>query len=152
MNFSEQDHQWMRHALELAKMAELNNEVPIGAVLISENKIIGEGSNSPITHHDPTAHAEIMALRAGAKNIGNYRLVDTTLYVTLEPCAMCVGAIVHARVKRVVFGAFDPKSGAVSSVFELGENEKFNHRVQYEGGLLAEPCGVLLKDFFRAKR
>ena len=151
-DFSEEDYFWMQHAIHLAEIAKEYQEVPVGAVLILDNKIIGEGSNCPIREKDPTAHAEIIALRVGAKNSGNYRLLDSTLYVTLEPCLMCVGALVHARVKRVVFGAADPKSGAVQSVFQMKEATQFNHRVIYEGGLLANQCGALLSDFFRARR
>lgn len=152
--FTEQDVFWMRRAILLAEQAAVNNEVPVGAVLISEaeNTILGEGLNASIGLCDPTAHAEIVALRAGAKNLKNYRLVDTTLYVTLEPCVMCVGAIVHARVSRVVFGASDPKAGAVCSVFQFSEDKLLNHRVNYQGGLLAEECGELLKKFFRERR
>src|SRR3990167_9926865 len=147
-DFSEEDYFWMQHAIHLAEIAKEYQEVPVGAVLILDNKIIGEGSNCPIREKDPTAHAEIIALRVGAKNSGNYRLLNSTLYVTLEPCLMCVGALVHARVKRVVFGAMDPKSGAVQSVFQMKEADQFNHRVRYQGGLLADQCGMLLSDFF----
>lgn len=150
--FSDQDLSWMQHALSLAKEAANRQEVPVGAVLVLDNQIISEGANSPIKMHDPTAHAEIIALRQAAEKIGNYRLINTTLYVTLEPCVMCVGALVHARVKRVVFGASDPKVGAVSSVFQLGSSQQFNHRINFEGGLLAEQCGQLLSDFFKARR
>lgn len=152
MLFSDQDHIWMRHAIQLAKTAAQHDEVPVGAVLVSENKILGEGFNRPINYCDPTAHAEVLALRAGGKEINNYRLIDTILYVTLEPCLMCVGAIAHARVKRVVFGAYDLKTGAVQSTFQLGGIAKLNHRPDYQGGLLAEECGKLLSDFFQAKR
>jgi tRNA(adenine34) deaminase len=146
------DEYWMRQAILLANKAESLDEVPVGAVLVHENKIIGEGWNQPIGLNDPTAHAEIMALRAGALTVKNYRLVDTTLYVTLEPCAMCVGAIIHARVKRVVFGASDPKTGAAGSVFPLLNDDKFNHKVEVTGGVLADECGGLLKRFFGKKR
>lgn len=146
------DHSWMQHAISLAKTAASKGEVPVGAVLVVDDKIIGEGWNRPIGDCDPSAHAEIIALRAGAKTIQNYRLLNSTLYVTLEPCAMCVGALVHARVKRVVFGAYDPKSGAVSSALTLSQASSFNHRVHYEGGLLAIECGALLSDFFRERR
>lgn len=152
MMFSEEDNFWIERAIRLAEEAGRNNEVPVGALLVLENKIIGEGSNRPIAACDPSAHAEIIALRSAAKNIGNYRLNHSTLYVTLEPCIMCVGAIVHARVKRVVFGARDPKSGAVESVFEFGKTDKLNHVVNYEGGLREAECGKLLSDFFRARR
>lgn len=146
------DLQWMQHALSLAQMAERNNEVPVGAVLVLNNKVIGEGSNCPISTCDPSAHAEMVALRAGAKTINNYRLTDTTLYITLEPCIMCIGAIIHARVKRVVFGAYDPRTGAVTSAFQMKDDQQLNHRVIYEGGLLAEECGKLLSNFFKARR
>jgi tRNA(adenine34) deaminase len=143
---------FMQRALELAKTAEKNNEVPVGAVLVHENKIIAEGWNQPITSCDPTAHAEIVAVREGAKKLNNYRLNQTTLFVTLEPCAMCVGALVHARVQRVVFGAFDPKAGAVQSVFPLGTANQFNHKVIFEGGILEKECGEVLSRFFKKKR
>lgn len=150
--FSERDHHWMQHAISLAKRAKEQAEVPVGAVLIHDDQVIGEGFNSPIRYSDPTAHAEILALRSGASAMNNYRLIHSTLYVTLEPCIMCLGAIVHARVARVVFGAHDPKSGAVMSAFDLGNTNKLNHRVDYVGGLLGDECGKLLSDFFRARR
>jgi tRNA(adenine34) deaminase len=150
--FSERDDSWMRHALSLAKKAEAQGDVPVGAVLIHDETIIGEGFNSPIHHCDPTAHAEVLALRAGAKTLNNYRLVNSTLYVTLEPCVMCLGALVHARVKRVVFGAYEPRAGAVQSAFALGEAHQFNHQIEYAGGLLSDEAGALLSQFFRAKR
>jgi len=150
--FSEQDHYFMQRAIELARSAADNNEVPVGAVLVFDNQIIGEGWNCPIKNCDPTAHAEMIALRQGAAALANYRTIDTTLYVTLEPCIMCVGAIVHARVKKVIFGAPDPKTGAVQSVFAMADAQVFNHRVEYAGGLLAQPCGALLKEFFKARR
>ena len=146
------DEQWMREALLLARQAEAAGEVPVGAVLVKDGKLIGSGWNQPIGAHDPTAHAEVMALRAAAKAAGNYRLVDTTLYVTLEPCAMCSGALVHARVARLVYGAADPKSGAAGSVFDLVRTDKLNHRLEVEGGVLAEDCGVLLRTFFASRR
>ncbi len=150
--FSERDHHWMQHAIKLAETAAQKNEVPVGAVLIFEDKIIAEGLNSPIFNCDPTAHAEIIALRLAGKNIGNYRLMNTTLYVTLEPCVMCVGAMVHARIQRLVFGAYDPKAGAISSAFQLLETKKFNHHFEFQGGLLAQECGKLLQSFFQSKR
>jgi tRNA(adenine34) deaminase len=143
---------WMRHAFSLAQTAAKNNEVPVGAVLVLDGAIIGEGWNCPISACDPTAHAEIIALREGALALQNYRLLDTTLYVTLEPCAMCVGAIVHARVKRVIFGAFDPKAGAVSSALPLAQSAVFNHQVTYKGGIMANECGALLSKFFQTRR
>lgn len=142
----------MRHALRLAQRAETLGEVPIGAVLVKDNQLIAEGWNSPIAGHDPTAHAEINALREAGKHIGNYRLIDTCLYVTLEPCVMCMGAIVHARVKRLVFGAFDPKRGAVCSVLNLAHADFLNHAVTWQGGVLETECSELLKDFFRIRR
>lgn len=142
----------MRRALELARRAAAGGEVPVGAVLVKDGAIVGEGWNHPISGLDPTAHAEIGALRAGAAALGNYRLIDTTLYVTIEPCVMCAGAIVHARVKRLVYGAADLKAGAAGSVFDIFASGKVNHVVQVEGGVLAEECSNLLKEFFRQKR
>ncbi|MDR3491821.1 MAG: tRNA adenosine(34) deaminase TadA [Gammaproteobacteria bacterium] len=150
--FTERDQYWMQHAIKLAEAAAKNNEVPVGAVLVKDDEIISEGLNSPIYDFDPTAHAEILALREGGKNLGNYRLVNTTLYVTLEPCVMCVGAMIHARIQRLVFGAYDPKAGAIDSAFNLLESKKFNHHFEYQGGLFAQECGKLLQDFFKAKR
>lgn len=148
----ENDIVWMQHAIRLAETAAQHGEVPVGAVLVLDNQIIGEGWNRPISQHDPSAHAEIVALRDAANKIKNYRLVDTTMYVTLEPCLMCVGALVHARVKRVVFGASDPKTGAVQSMFQLGESQKFNHQIQYTSGVLSVQCGELLRQFFQKRR
>jgi tRNA(adenine34) deaminase len=128
------DKHWMRQALALARRAEKQDEVPVGAVLVLKDEAIGEGWNRPIAGRDPTAHAEIMALRAAAQRLDNYRLVDTIMYVTLEPCVMCAGAIIHARVSRVVFGAFDPRGGAAGSVFDILTTERLNHRVNCEGG------------------
>jgi len=142
----------MRHALRLAQRAEDLGEVPIGAVLVKDDKLIAEGWNSPIASNDAAAHAEINALRAAGKAINNYRLIDTTLYVTLEPCVMCMGAIAHARVKRLVFGAFDPKRGAVCNALNLVDADFLNHKVNWQGGVLEVECSELLKDFFRAKR
>lgn len=133
-------------------MAKESGEVPIGAVLALSDQIIAEGHNQPIAQHDPTAHAEIAALRLAAKKTGNYRLVDTTLYTTLEPCCMCAGAIVHARVKRVVFATQDPRAGAAGSVFNLLNTEHLNHSCDVEYGLLEEESSALLKEFFREKR
>ena len=152
MNFSEKDEHWMRHALQLAERAAREQEVPVGAVLVLDDEIIGEGYNSPITHRDPSAHAEIIALRNGAKSISNYRLLNTTLYVTLEPCIMCAGAMVHARVQRLVFGAKDPKSGAIESASQVLDFPFLNHRVNYAGGLLADHCGRVLSNFFWDRR
>ncbi|MBV2122751.1 MAG: tRNA adenosine(34) deaminase TadA [Candidatus Thiodiazotropha sp. (ex Ctena orbiculata)] len=149
----EHDELFMQHALRLAARAEQLGEVPVGAVVVRQGKMVGEGWNQPIGGHDPTAHAEIVALRDAATKEQNYRLPDSTLYVTLEPCPMCAGAIVHARVKRVVYGAPDPKGGAAGSVFDLlPTDSRFNHRVEVEGGLMMEQSAKLLQDFFRRKR
>jgi tRNA(adenine34) deaminase len=150
--FSVQDKEWMEHALLLAKQSEEAGEVPVGAVLTFENTLIGKGQNRSIQTVDPTAHAEIIALRQGAVYLNNYRLLKTTLYVTLEPCVMCFGALIHARVGRVVYGASDPKTGALHSAFQLSEDKRWNHRVQCEGGLLEGPCGQMLTEFFQKKR
>lgn len=150
---NDHDYQFMTRALQLARKAEQHGEVPVGAVLVKENQIIGEGWNQPITLHDPTAHAEIMALRNAGNNLENYRLPDTTLYVTLEPCPMCAGAIIHARVDKVVFAAKDPRTGAAGSVFDLlPSDERFNHYTRIESGLLSEEASMMLKAFFRKKR
>ncbi len=142
----------MRRALDLARRAAAAGEVPVGAVLVVGDEALGEGWNQPIGACDPTAHAEIVALRAAAARIGNYRLPGSTLYVTLEPCPMCAGALVHARVARVVFGAADPRAGAAGTVFDLLRSAALNHRADVVGGILAEECGVLLREFFRARR
>lgn len=146
------DAAFMRRAIELAGRGEEEGEVPVGAVLVAGGAIVGEGWNRPIAAADPTAHAEIQALRAASAALRNYRLIDSTLYVTLEPCPMCVGAIFHARVRRVVFGARDPKTGAAGSVVDLFAEGKLNHHATVEGGLLADECGELLRRFFAAKR
>jgi len=146
------DAHWMRRALLLAGRAAASGEVPVGALLVDGENCIAEGWNQPIGLHDPSAHAEVMALRAAGTALGNYRLSGTTLYVTLEPCLMCVGAIVHARVQRLVFGAFDPKSGAVGSLVEGFGLPGLNHRVEVTGGVLADECGEQLKQFFRERR
>ena len=143
---------WMQHALELAHRAESEGEVPVGAVIVYDNKVIGEGWNRPIIDNDPTAHAEIMALRSAAKKINNYRLLETALYVTLEPCIMCSGAIIHSRVKRVVYGAQDSKAGAVESAFSILGTDCLNHKVDVIGGVLAAECSEVLSDFFRKRR
>ncbi|MEW7978686.1 MAG: tRNA adenosine(34) deaminase TadA [gamma proteobacterium symbiont of Phacoides pectinatus] len=144
---------FMQRAYQLAQQAAEQGEVPIGAVVVRDGAIIGEGGNRPIGDHDPTAHAEVVALRDAARRVGNYRLPGTILYVTLEPCPMCAGAMVHARVGRVVYAASDPRSGAAGSVFDLLPSDgRFNHRTEAEGGLLAEACGELLRDFFRRRR
>jgi len=146
------DEHWMRHALLLASRAEAQGEVPVGAVLVQGGRVIGEGWNRPIGLHDPSAHAEMLALRDGAQRLANYRVLDTTLYVTLEPCVMCAGAIVHARVSRLVFGAWDPKAGAVSSVYDVISNPRLNHRLEWRGGVLEAECGERLRSFFRQRR
>lgn len=146
------DQEVMAQALELAKRAAELGEVPVGAVLVLDGEVIGVGHNQPIASHDPTAHAEIQALRAGALNVGNYRLPEATLFVTLEPCMMCAGAMVHARIKRLVYGASDPKTGAIDSMAKLLDQSFLNHRIDYQGGVLAEACGVVLSEFFRQRR
>ena len=146
------DAQYMARALELARVAEAAGEVPVGAVIVKDGAIVAEGWNRPIGSCDPTAHAEIVALRAAGTALSTYRLTDTTLYVTLEPCAMCAGAMVHARVQRLVFGATDPRAGAAGSVFNVVQNPALNHRMELCGGVLAEECGGLLRDFFAARR
>ena len=144
---------FMVRALELACRAAADGEVPVGAVLVRDGQVVGEGWNRPIGSDDATAHAEVQALRDAGARLGNYRLPGTTLYVTLEPCVMCAGALVHARVARVVYGAADPKGGAAGSVFDLLPSDaRFNHRVACEGGLMAEECGELLRAFFRERR
>jgi tRNA(adenine34) deaminase len=146
------DVELMQRALELAAVADSSGEVPVGAVLVRGDEIIAEGANRPIASHDPTAHAEIEALRAGGQVLGSYRLTDTTLYVTLEPCAMCAAAIVHARVRRLVFGAWDPRAGAAGSIVDVFKLPGLNHRVDVFGGVLAEECGLRLKEFFARRR
>ncbi|MCW8825974.1 MAG: tRNA adenosine(34) deaminase TadA [Gammaproteobacteria bacterium] len=149
---TQDDERWMQYALNLARQAAAENEVPVGAVLIHGDELLAEGWNQPIGHSDPTAHAEIQALRAAAERVGNYRLPDTTLYVTLEPCPMCAGAIVHARVGRVVFGAPDPRTGAGGTIFNLLQAPELNHRCEITAGVLADECGDLLRNFFRERR
>ncbi|WP_415879718.1 tRNA adenosine(34) deaminase TadA [Methylomonas sp. TEB] len=146
------DEEWLRHAIRLAQRAESQGEVPVGAVLVYEGRCIAEGWNQPIQSNDPTAHAEIIALRKAGQVLNNYRLIDTTLYVTLEPCVMCMGAIAHARVKRLVFGAYDPKRGAVCHALQLSDAAFLNHRVKWTGGILEADCAELLSDFFKARR
>jgi len=146
------DQFWMQHAIELAQQAESLDEVPVGAVIVKDDQVVGEGFNAPISAIDPTAHAEMTALRMAALHVGNYRLVDTTLYVTLEPCLMCVGAIIHARISCVVFGAREPKTGAAGSAFDLLTSDKHNHRLTVRSGVLAEQCASLMTDFFSNKR
>jgi len=147
------DEVFMQRALQLARCAWEEGEVPVGAVVVREGEIIGEGWNRPIASHDPTAHAEIQALRAAGEMLGNYRLPGTTLYVTLEPCPMCAGAIVHARVAEVIYGATDPRAGAAGSVFELLPSDaRFNHRTACRGGVMAGEASQMLRDFFRERR
>ena len=142
----------MRRALELAHRAEALGEVPVGAVLVAGDELIAEGWNAPVASSDATAHAEILALRAAGKAAGNYRLVDTTLYVTLEPCPMCAGALVHARVSRLVFGASDPRAGAAGTVFDIVRAPELNHHLKVSGGVLEPECRELVQEFFRARR
>lgn len=150
--FSVQDDHWMRRALALAAQGAAAGEVPVGAVLVRDGVALGEGYNCPIASHDPTAHAEIRALRAACNFVGNYRLSGATLYVTLEPCAMCAGAIVHARVDRVVYAANEPKAGAIVSTQRFFEMPQLNYRVKVEGGLLADQSSEMLKSFFAQRR
>jgi len=142
----------MRYAFRLAQRAEQYGEVPVGAIVVRDNQCIAEGWNASIATHDPTAHAEMVAVRKAGKALENYRLCDATLYVTLEPCVMCMGAISHARIKRLVFGAFDPKRGAVCHALSLTDASFLNHRISWVGGVLEIECSELLRDFFRAKR
>ena len=146
------DEDYMRAALELAQQACQSGEVPVGAVVILDGVIIGRGSNSPIGRHDPSAHAEMLALRDAAQKVGNYRLPGCELFVTLEPCLMCAGAIFHARVARVVYGASDPKTGTAGSVLNLFAEQRLNHHATVEGGVLAAECGLVLSEFFAARR
>jgi tRNA(adenine34) deaminase len=152
VNWSDDDRRFMKVALAEAKVSASAGEVPVGAVVVRNGRIIGRGLNRPVQESDPTAHAEIMAIRAAAQAEKNYRLPDTTLYVTLEPCPMCVGAMLHARISRLVFGAYDPKSGAAGSVVDLSDERRFNHRIEVNGGLLEEQCGALLQRFFAGRR
>ena len=142
----------MRAALDLARQAQAAGEVPVGAVVVRDGKIIGRGFNAPISRRDPTAHAEMMALRDAAQQIGNYRLVGCELFVTLEPCLMCAGAIMHARIARLVYGASDPKTGACGSVVDAFAEQRLNHHAAVSGGVLAEECGALLSEFFAQRR
>ena len=148
------DEHFMELALEQARSAEQHGEVPVGAVLVAADgdTVIGAGRNSPIESNDPSAHAEINAMRAAAAAVGNYRLTDTTLYVTLEPCAMCAGAMVHARIARLVYGCSDQRGGAAGTIFNIAQSDELNHRVEVSQGVLAEECRELLQSFFRARR
>ena len=149
---SEQDVKFMKHALSLADKAELIGEVPVGACIVVDGEIVGEGYNEPITTHDPSAHAELRAVQQAARQVQNYRLVDATLYVTLEPCSMCAGMLVHARVKRVVFGAWDAKTGAAGSVMNLLQHPALNHQAEIVSGVLADECADKLSRFFQKRR
>ena len=149
---AELDRQFMQQALDQAKLAAVAGEVPVGAVLVRDGQVISTGFNQPISNSDPSAHAEMMALRAAALEESNYRLPGTTLYVTLEPCTMCAGAMLHARVDRVVFGATDPKTGAAGSVLNVFSEKQINHQTQVEGGIMSEECGQILRDFFKERR
>jgi tRNA(adenine34) deaminase len=146
------DEYWMQLALDQARLGAATGEVPVGAVLVKNNELIASGFNQPIGTCDPTAHAEVVALRAAANQLNNYRLPDTTLYVTIEPCAMCAGALMHARIKRLVYGATEPRAGAVVSSIKLLDGGQFNHRIEVEGGVLAAQCSEIMQTFFRDKR
>ncbi|WP_372781723.1 tRNA adenosine(34) deaminase TadA [Litorivivens sp.] len=146
------DEKWMRHALALAREAERLGEVPVGAVLVRGGELLAEGFNQPISSNDPTAHAEVVVLRNAAKAVSNYRLPGTTLYVTVEPCTMCAGSLIHARVSRLVYGAPEPRAGAVASQLQILSQPFYNHRMEVEGGVLAEECATLMSDFFANKR
>ncbi|HHQ6627017.1 TPA: tRNA adenosine(34) deaminase TadA [Serratia fonticola] len=146
------DEYWMRQALSLAQRAQEEGEVPVGALLVLDNQVIGEGWNRPIGRHDPTAHAEMMALRQGGAVLQNYRLLNATLYVTLEPCVMCAGAMVHSRIRRLVYGAADEKTGAVGSLVDILRHPGMNHQVEIVSGVLAEECAATLSNFFRMRR
>jgi tRNA(adenine34) deaminase len=152
MNSAELDRQFMQQAIEQANRAALAGEVPVGAVLVRDGEVIATGFNQPITRHDPSAHAEMQVLRQAALSEKNYRLPGSTLYVTLEPCVMCSGAILHARVERVVFGAHDPKTGAAGSVLDVFSSKQINHQTSVQGGVMSDECGQLLRDFFRERR
>jgi tRNA(adenine34) deaminase len=147
-----EDSAYMARALELARAAEAAGEVPVGAIIVKDGVVVAEGWNHPIGANDPTAHAEIVALRAAGAVLGTYRLTGTTLYVTLEPCAMCASAMVHARVQRLVYAATDPRAGAAGSVFNIVQHPALNHRLECTGGVLAEECGSMLRQFFLARR
>ena len=152
MNQSEIDHKWMAHALGLAERSRMEGEVPVGALIVKDDILIAEGWNQPIDKHDATAHAEVLAIRAAGRELENYRMPGTTLYVTLEPCTMCAGAIIHARIARVVFGATDPCTGSAGSVIDIFTKDYHNHRVEVLGGVMQEECGQILKTFFKEKR
>jgi len=148
----ENNEKFMLQALALAEQAGAIGEVPVGAVVVADGQVIGEGFNQPITACDPTAHAEIIAMRNAAAAVGNYRLTGCDLYVTIEPCTMCVGAMVHARIQRVIFGALEPRAGALASQLKLMDQSHFNHSIDWQGGVLEQQCGALIKDFFKRRR
>ena len=152
MTQAELDQQYMRMAIEQAQLAAQSGEVPVGAVLVKDGKVISKAFNKPIANHDPSAHAEMLALREAALAEENYRIPGSTLYVTLEPCAMCSGAMLHARIDRVVYGASDPKTGAAGSVLDIFASKQINHQTSVEGGIMSEECGQLLRDFFKGRR
>ncbi|MBU3541071.1 tRNA adenosine(34) deaminase TadA [Polynucleobacter sp. UB-Tiil-W10] len=152
MTQAELDQQYMRMAIEQAQLAAQSGEVPVGAVLVRDGQVIAKAFNKPIANHDPSAHAEMLALREAALVQENYRIPGSTLYVTLEPCAMCSGAMLHARIDRVVYGAADPKTGAAGSVLDLFASKQINHQTSVEGGIMSEECGQLLRDFFKGRR
>ena len=152
MSWSADDERFMREALKEAKVAASADEVPVGAVVVKGGEIIGRGLNRPVQDSDPTAHAEVVAIRAAALHERNYRLTDATVYVTLEPCAMCLGAMLNARISRLVFGAYDPKAGAAGSVIDLSDNRALNHQLEVNGGLLEEKSSSLLRRFFESRR
>ncbi|KHD28433.1 tRNA adenosine(34) deaminase TadA [Xenorhabdus nematophila] len=152
MTESYRDEYWMRRAMALAMQAQAQGEIPVGAILVADNEILAEGFNLPITYHDPTAHAEIIALRQGGSRLQNYRLLNTTLYVTLEPCVMCAGAMVHSRIKRLVYGASDMKTGAAGSLIDILRHPGMNHQIEIIGGVLAEECSTMLSSFFKQRR
>ena len=149
---SKTHEKWMELALEQARLAQAMSEVPVGAVLVQDDQLIASAHNQPIYSNDPTAHAEIQLLRAAGKQLNNYRFPDTTLYVTLEPCTMCLGAMIHARVSRIVFGAYDQKTGVCGSCTDLSTSQCFNHTIAIEGGVLANDCKQLLQEFFKKRR
>ena len=152
MTQAELDQQYMRMAIEQAQLAAQSGEVPVGAILVKDGQVISKAFNKPIANHDPSAHAEMLALREAALAQENYRIPDSTLYVTLEPCAMCSGAMLHARIGRVVYGAPDPKTGAAGSVLDIFASKQINHQTSIEGGIMSEECGQLLRDFFKGRR
>ncbi|MBU3596240.1 tRNA adenosine(34) deaminase TadA [Polynucleobacter sp. 86C-FISCH] len=152
MTQAELDQQYMRMAIEQAQLAAQSGEVPVGAVLVKDGQVISKAFNKPIANHDPSAHAEMLALRDAALAEENYRIPGSTLYVTLEPCAMCSGAMLHARIDRVVYGASDPKTGAAGSVLDIFASKQINHQTSVEGGIMSEECGQLLRDFFKGRR